>query len=695
MTDHRLTPLLAPRSIAYVGASGRPNTPGHDMLRTNRRGGFAGTVWGVNPNYREIEGFACVPTLADLPAAPDLAVLSVRNDRLEATLAEAIAVGARSAVIFASGYLEADRDPPLAARLAAMAREAGMPICGGNCMGYYNDLDATWICGFPSPRERRPGGIAFIAHSGSVFGALAHNDPRLSYALAISPGQELVTGIADYMDYCLSRPEVKVIGLFMETARDPDGFAAALAKAADRNVPVVVLKAGRTEAAAAAALTHTGALAGNDTGYQALFDRHGAIRVETLDELACTLMLMSTGRRAAAGTLVSIHDSGGERELIIDLADRAGVAFAEIAPATKAAIAARLDPGLEAANPLDAWGTGADFVPQFEACLTALMDDPQAALGVFCADIRDNYYLSEGFAAAAMAAAAKTTKPVAFVTNYTQVNHRDLSLRLAEAGVPVLDGTLNALAAVRGALAHRDFLARPADPAPVLDGTPADRRSRVRARLAVGTDESAALDILALYGIPVAENAVVASEAEAVAAAARIGYPVVLKTAVDGILHKSDAGGVKLGLKDEAAVSAAWTDLATRLGPRATVARMIPPGVEVSLGLVRDPQFGPIVTVGAGGVLIELLADRQAALAPFGPATARRLLDRLAIRRLLDGYRGGAAVDLDRLAGLLARFSVLALETDGLVAEMDVNPLVCGAGIVAVDGLVIPASGGH
>ncbi|TPQ52001.1 hypothetical protein C2U72_05330, partial [Prosthecomicrobium hirschii] len=297
--------------------------------------------------------------------------------------------------------------------------------------------------------------------------------------------------------------------------------------------------------------------------------------------------------------------------------------------------------------------------------------------------------------AAAMAAAAKTTKPVAFVTNYTQVNHRDLSLRLAEAGVPVLDGTLNALAAVRGALAYRDFLARPADPAPVLDGTPADRRDRVRARLAASADESAALDILALYGIPVAENAVVASEAEAVAAAARIGYPVVLKTAIEGILHKSDAGGVKLGLKDEAAVSAAWTDLATRLGPRATVARMIPPGVEVSLGLVRDPQFGPIVTVGAGGVLIELLADRQAALAPFGPATARRLLDRLAIRRLLDGYRGGPAVDLDHLAILLARFSVLALETDGLVAEMDVNPLVCGAGIVAVDGLVIPASGGH
>lgn len=693
MTDHRLAPLLAPRTIAFVGASGRRDTPGNDMLRTVRRGGFAGRAWGINPGYTEVEGFPFVPSLADLPEPPDLAVLSVRNERLEETLAAAIAAGARAAVIFASGYLVGDRDPPLAARLAAMAREAGMPICGGNCMGFYNDLDGTWICGFPSPRQRRPGSIALIAHSGSVFGALAHNDQRLQYALAVSPGQELVTGIADYMDYALDRPEVKVVGLFMETARDPAAFAAALAKAAERRVPVVVLKAGRTDAAAAAALTHTGALAGNDAGYQALFDRHGAIRVETLDELAASLMLFSNGRRAAPGRLVSIHDSGGERELIIDLADRVGVEFAPIGPDTRAAIAARLDPGLEAANPLDAWGTGADFARQFEACLDALLADPAAGLGVFCADIRDNYYLSEGFATAAIGAAAKTDKPVAFVTNYTQVNHRDLSLRLAEAGVPVLDGTVNALTAVRGAFAYRDFLARPADPAPELPGSPDERRAAARARLARGMDESGALALLAAYGIPVAEHAVVETEAHAVAAATRIGFPVVLKTAVPGILHKSDAGGVKLGLADAEAVRAAWADLAGRLGARATVARMIPPGVEISLGFVRDPQFGPLVSVGAGGVLIELLGDRRAALAPFGPATARRLLDGLALRRLLDGYRGAPAVDIDELAGIVARFSVLAADLDGLVAEMDVNPLVCGRDIVAVDALAVPSRG--
>jgi acyl-CoA synthetase (NDP forming) len=687
MTSHPLTPLLSPRSIAFVGASARPNTPGHDMMRMVRRGGFVGAVHAVNPNYREIEGYACVPSLADLPDAPYLVVLSVRNERLEETMREAIARGAKASVLFASAFLDNDSTPPLAARLAALARDGAMPVCGANCMGFYNDLDRVWICGFPSPREPRPGGIAFIAHSGSVFGALAHNDPRLRFAMAISPGQELTTTVADYIDYAVDRPEVKVVGLFIETAREPKDFRRALDKAARRGVPVVALKVGRTEAAAAAALTHTGAMAGSDLAYEALFDCYGVIRVETIDELATTLMLLATGRRAAKGGLVSIHDSGGEREMIIDLADRANLRFAAISDATKARIAAQLDPGLEAANPLDAWGTGADFVPKFTAGFQALVDDDNAALGLFCADIRDQYYLSDGFGEAALAVAQRTTKPVALVTNYTQLRHDQLALKLAEAGVPVLDGTFNALVAARGALAYRDFCARPADAPP-----PAARTSThaIPPPGSAALDEAASLALLNAWDIPVAAHAVADSEDAAASAARGIGYPLVLKTAMPGILHKSDVGGVRLGLQDENTVRAAYRDMAARLGPRALLARMVPKGVELALGMVDDQQFGPLVTVGAGGVLIELLSDRRAALAPFGPLTARRLLDGLAVRRLLDGYRGGAKVDIDRLCAIVASFSVMAAELSGSVAEIDINPLVCGAEIVAVDALIVP-----
>jgi len=688
MTAHALEPLLAPRSIALVGASQRPDTPGHDMVRMLARGGFRGSVHAINPSYTSIEGYPCVASLADLSEPPDLAVLSVRNDRLEQALGDAIAAGARSAVIFASGFLPDDRAPPLAARLAAMARAAQVPICGGNCMGFYNDLDHVWISGFPNPREPKPGAIAFIAHSGSAFGALAHNDPRLAFALTISPGSELTTTAADYIDYALERPEVKVIGLFLETARDPERFAAALAKAAERKVPVVALKLGRTAKAAAAALTHTGAMAGSDVAYDALFDRYGAVRVETLDQLACTLLLLATGRRAASGSLVSIHDSGGECEMFIDLADRAGVAFTALSESTRQVIAARLDPGLVASNPLDAWGTGAAFTEQFEACFRALLADEGAALGVFVNDIRDGYYLSDGFAHAAAAAATTTTKPVAFVTNYTQLRHDRVAMRLTEAGVPVLDGTCNALVAIRGALAIRDFHARPPDPPP--DAGSARSRREARARVAAGTlDEAAGLAILAAYDVPVAAHRVVDGEEAAVAAAAGIGYPVVLKTAQPGVLHKTEARGVHLGLEDDAAVRRAWRDLAGRLGPRVIVASMQSPGVEIALGMVRDPQFGAVVSVSAGGVLIELLRDRRAALAPFGVAAANRMLDALALRRLLDGYRGRPAVDIDRLARAISSFSVLAHDLADLVSEIDVNPLVCGRDIAAVDALFV------
>ncbi len=338
-------------------------------------------------------------------------------------------------------------------------------------------------------------------------------------------------------------------------------------------------------------------------------------------------------------------------------------------------------------------GTGTDFAAIFEDCFRALVADENAALGVFAADIRDSYYLSDGFAAAAAAVAATTDKPVAFVTNYTQLRHDAVALRLTDAGVPVLDGTYNGLVAVRGALAHRDFRQRPVDPLPTVAPEESTQRRQLAAQLVASgpLDEASGLALLAAYDIPVVPHRVVASEAAAIATAQTLGYPVALKTAVPGIRHKTEARGVHLDLADEAAVRSAWRDLAARFGSRSLIARMMPKGVEIALGMVHDPQFGPLVSVGGGGVLIEHLRDRRTALAPFGPATARRLLDGLALRRLLDGYRGGPAVDIDSLARAISHFSLLAAALADLVAEIDVNPLVCGQEIAAVDALFVPA----
>ena len=369
-----------------------------------------------------------------------------------------------------------------------------------------------------------------------------------------------------------------------------------------------------------------------------------------------------------------------------------GVPFAAISEETKASIAARLDPGLEAANPLDAWGTGADFVPRFTRCLGDLLADPDAALGLFCADLRDGYYLHRGFADAALAAARASDKPVALATNYTQVRHDALALELTLAGVPVLDGTLNALAAVRGVFAYRDFQARPADPPPLLPVTSSREREAWRAKLSAAAgalDEAQSMSLLAAWGVPVITHAIAASPDELRRAGAKLDYPLALKTAEPGILHKSDAGGVRLGLASEAALLDAYGDLARRLGPRVLIAPMAGRGVEIALGMLRDPQFGPMVVIGAGGTLVELLEDRSAALAPFGTTTARRLVECLKLERLLRGYRGSAPVDLGALSEAIARFSVLAADLADIVAEIDVNPLLAGKDILALDALVI------
>ncbi len=685
---HPLTPLLAPGSIAFVGASPREGSLGHTMLRVIRHGGYRGTIHPVNPNYDRIEDLPCHPSLAAIGEPVDLAVLAVANSRIEAALEEAIAAGARAATIFASGYLENDGDPPLLSRLRELARAAGLPVCGGNAMGFYN-LDArTRVCGYLNTVGPEQGGIAFITHSGSVFSALAHSDPRLAYNLVVSSGQEIATTVAGYVDYALDQETTRVIGLFLETVRDAPGFLAAAARALERQVPIVVLKVGVAAESARLAVSHSGAIAGDDAAYEAAFDRYGIVRVASLDELAATLLLLGQPRRARAGGLAAMLDSGGERGMLIDLAQRHAVPFAAIAPATRARLAARLDYGLEPVNPLDAWGTGNDFEGVLRDCFLALAEDKDTAAAVIFADIRDAGFLCGPYERVLRHVHATVGKPIALAPNFSGVAHGEVALRLTRAGIPVLDGTENALAAIGHLFRLRDAWARPEPTPPQADAAAV---ARWNARLGNGTlDEAEALTLLAEFGVPASPTEVIDSPEAALAAAERFGFPVALKTAQPGIAHKSDVDGVRLGLADGEALIAAYVELAARLGRRMVVAPMAGPGVELAFGLVTDAQFGTLVMVGAGGTLIEVLRDRVVALPPFDRATARRLIDRLALRHLLGGVRGRPPADVEALAEAFARFSVLAATLGPRVAEIDVNPVICGPrGPLAVDALVV------
>ena len=687
---HRLSPLLAPRSVALVGASARPGSVGNRMIHVLRDCGFDGSIWLVNPRYDEIEGLACHGSVAALPEPPDLALLAVGPERLEAALDDAIAGGARAAAIFATLDYPDDAEPRLPERLRAKARAAGMPVLGGNCMGYYN-FDARCHASFLPPPDRAPGGITLICHSGSVFVVLADNDTRYRFNLIVSPGQENNASVADYMDYALEQPSTRVIALFIETVRDPAGFIAALEKARARDVPVVALKIGRTEQSARLAATHSGAIAGNDAAYEAVFDRYGVRRARTLDELMATALVLSQPQRPGPGGLAGLTDSGGLRELLIDLAADEGVPFAALSDETTAKLAAALPYGLEPVNPVDGAGPlSGDFIGVFRDCLDILMSDPASAIGLFEFEVRDAFIYIPEFIEMAEAVPERHGKPFLVINSFTGARNDAIAGRLLDSGVAMVNGAETALKAVRHALDYRDFRARAPLAPPAGPGE--DVIARWRGRLADGgaLGESDSLALLADFGVPVAASTIAGDREAAVAAAAELGCPVVLKTAQAGAGHKTELDGVRLGLADADAVARAYDDLAARLGPAVSIQPMAPAGIEIALGMVNDPQFGPLVMAGAGGVLVEVLGDRRFSLAPFDVTEARRLIDRLKLRPLLDGVRGGPPADIDALATALAAFSVLAHELGEVIAEIDVNPVIAGPhGCLAVDALVV------
>jgi acyl-CoA synthetase (NDP forming) len=687
--------MLRARSIAVVGASGKPESFGHNVITHLTGTGYGGCIYPINPRYDEVAGLRCYPALAALPEAADCAVLAVADDRLEAALEAAAAAGARSAVIFGSAVeAEAPGRAPLTARLAAIAGAAGMAMCGSNCMGFLNFVDSIMVGGWPYKFPPPRGHIGFITHSGSSYSGFALNQRQLGMSYMISSGQELVTSAADYLDFLVAQEETRVVGCILETIRAPEPFLAALARADRRGIPVVALKLGRSEHGKALARAHSGALAGADAAYRAVFERYNVVGVRSLDELANTLELLSCGRAPTSDAIGLASDSGGERTMIADLAAESGVAFAPIAAATIARLEAALDPGLAPINPVDIWGTGHEHERIAEECLAALTDDPGVGQVVFASNMPSGRALLHTWARVTERVHAATPKPVLVMGNLSSALDRDEAARLRGLGIPVLMGTQPGLAAIAGAIAwhrsRRDRLAHEIAAAP--SAIVASWRDRLRAAGNAGLDAAESLALAAAFGVPIAAGRIVVSEVDAVAAAAALDYPVVLKTLAAGIDHKFDQGGVALGLGSAEAVAAAYREMAGRLGPRMLVQAQAPSGTEIFLGITTDPQFGPLVTIGLGGVFVEVLKDVVTFLPPIDMATAIRYLRGLKGFALLDGARNRPRADLDALAQAISRFSVLASSLAGDLREMDINPVIAGpAGALAVDALAIPA----
>ncbi|MDZ7644868.1 MAG: acetate--CoA ligase family protein [Woeseiaceae bacterium] len=696
--SHSLDPLLRPRSVAVIGASARADSMGEWALENLRRGGYDGAIYPVNPRYDALAGLVCYPSLQDLPARPDLAIFALGDRNLEAAFDAAVSAGIPAAVIMSTLALDDDAKPPLRERVRNKAAAAGMLLCGANGMGFYNVRDGVWACGFDSRMHRPPGTVALVSHSGAGMSGIIDSEERLRINLAVSTGNELDVTMDRYLDFALDLPETRAVGLFVETARNPAGFREALAKAAKRGIPVVALKVGRTAESARLTVSHSGAIAGDSSTYDALFDRYGVQQVRDMDELATTLILFSELHPVGPGGLVSLHDSGGERQLMIDLADEARVPLTQLQPATVAALEAVIDPELPAVNPLDAWSRGGGTAAgQMSRGLSLMMQDPGTALGVVQHDRAPDGRVYPGYIDYMETARRESGKPVALVGARQGSGYDELAISATYRGLPVLDGVPVFLRGVRALFAYRDFLARreSAMHPPAVPEAAVAHWSAVLASQPVLPEEDA-LTMLADFGIRANRSCIAENEKQLLDAAESAGYPVVVKTAMPGVLHKTETRGVHLNIADQRALREAWMDLRARCGDRVLVAPMIAAGVEMFIGARRDAQFGPVVMIGTGGIHAELLQDVVFLLPPFDSQEAARAVHRLELAALLAGTRGCPPADVDALCEAAARFSAMIYALRDVIDEADVNPLIVGEhGCKAVDALIVGRANGR
>lgn len=686
-TQQSLSGLLRPRSVAIIGASPRDGAFGNSLRKSVGSLGYPGRTSLINPKYTDIDGEPCYPDLASLPERPDCALIAVGDQSLVKSLEAVAERGIPGAVLFGRAHGMEPDGATRADALAAIGRSAKMAICGANCMGFVNLRDRLQITGLPFKGFASPSGVALVTHSGSTWSGLVGNQRQIGFDFAISAGQELVTNVSDYVDYLLRETPTRVIACVLETIRDPEGFMRAAELANERNVPIVVLKLGRSEAGKQFAVSHSGAISGSNAAYDAVFERHGIIRVRTLDELLDTVELLAMRRRPSACGLAIGTDSGGERQLIVDIAADVGLTFPSLGRDTVTRINALLDPGMEASNPLDYWGDGANVMAP---CLAAMADDPAVGMVVMATNIPPDRPFTRLCATAIREVHEATEKPVALMGNVTTTMSTATAAELRREGIPVLMGTESSVRALKHYLDYA-YRRRIRTDAGRETARPSQGLSYKVTRSDHRTLTSATgFEALAEYGIRSAPFQLVSTREEAVRFGTTNGYPIVLKLDDPRIPHKSDVGGVRLGLSGHDEVVAAFDGLHARHPHSPILAQRQVKGVELILGMTTDLDFGPIITLGLGGVFTEIFKDARALVPPFDEDEALRAVQSLKGFPLLTGARGGTPADLVSLCATISAFSRFARDLSPLLTEIEINPLMAGPdGAVAVDCLAV------
>jgi len=704
-THAQLGRLIDPRTVAIVGLSRNEKSFGaRTAMNLARFEG--GKVYGVNPNAGELYGLRCFASLDAIPDKVDCAVLAVPMDAVEGVLEQCAAAGVGGCIIYASGFAETGQPERIALqqRIAEIGRAADMRIVGPNCIGLINNISRAGLS-FSSTYGLKPaaiGPVGLVSQSGGLGQAIAQVTERGgSFSHFLAAGNSCDVDVCDYISYLAGDDGCRVITCVAEGLKDGERLIEAGEVALAAGKPIVMYKIATGAASAKAAMSHTGTLAGSNAAYDAAYRRLGIIKADNIEDVYPIASFLAKAETPKADGIAAIAASGGACVITLDKAEQAGVPMPLPTPETKAVLEANVPDFGSPTNPCDITAQVATNPASYSACAAALLADPgYAAVVVMAPSISQamtprNITMFSGLA-------AEAGKPICVSWMSEWSAGPGAEQCEADPHVALFQSTEQCFRALSGWLEREK---RIKGPAPRVRGATgravAAKASQLLAAAGERLSEREAKAVLAAYGVPVAADQVVQDAAAAAAAAKAIGYPVVLKVESADIPHKTEAGVVRLALGDADAVRAAYAEImaaAGRIEPKPTIAGvlvqpMIAKGIELVVGAQRDPTFGPMVVVGLGGIMVELLRDSAAELAPVNEAQAMAMLQRLKGYKLLVGFRGMDGIDLDQVARIIVAVSELAADRADAIAEIDVNPIICGPGrAIAVDALIVRAA---
>ncbi len=693
----RLKAALDPKSVAIIGASESPNKIGGRPVHYLDKFGFKGRIFPINPSRPEVQGHRCYKSLAELPEAPEMVIVAVAGDNAIGAVEDCAAHGVKIAVVMASGFGEVDAVAGKAKerRMVEAAHKAGMRIVGPNSQGLAN-FGTGAIASFSTmfmDMDRAEGHVAMLSQSGALstvpVGFLRQRGIGVRHTHAT--GNDADISVGELAVAVAEDPEVKLLLLYLESIPETKYLEELAAVALDRDLPIIALKSGRSEAGRQAAQSHTGALANEDRVVDAFFERHGIWRAPDMRGLVEATELYLKGWKPRGRRLVAISNSGAVCVLTADAATAVGMPMAKLAPETDKKLKGILPSFATTTNPIDLTAALLSNGRLFGDILPVLAEDPAADAFLIGVPVAGPGYDVEAFARDAAAFGTQTGKPLVIAATQHSVANQ-----FASEGCSVFPTETEAVTALHQFLAHRELMARtlahrPAAAAP----------SATSATATTMLNEADSLALLAARGIPVVPHRLCGSRAEAIAAFEAIGGPVVVKGCSADIAHKSELGLVKLGVKTREEAGEVWTQMEAIIRKHdarfdgVIVAAMAGGRREVMIGAHRDPVFGPVVAVGDGGKYVEIFRDTTLLLPPFSSEEAKHALGRLRIAPLFAGVRGEPPMDVEVLAEAVVKIGELMLDPVAKVMSLDLNPVLLdsgGKGCVVVDAVVFRVS---